>query len=104
MECKEGIVLPFRGFQFCINRNIVECKVVSLSDFMLPSSFVLIETLWNVKIFPIVESILVSFCINRNIVECKDTRLCNRSKYVRCINRNIVECKGVSACHKRNEH
>ena len=32
----------------CINRNIVECKVLLIS-FLYLLAFVLIETLWNVK-------------------------------------------------------
>ena len=34
----------------CINRNIVECKVKKESD-ELKAALVLIETLWNVKLF-----------------------------------------------------
>ena len=33
----------------CINRNIVECKVVSDSPAEVMAFFVLIETSWNVK-------------------------------------------------------
>ena len=55
----------------CINRNIVECKVVSVR--------------------------LISFCsprINRNIVECKEIQAgLPEVNQLLCINRNIVECK-----------
>ena len=55
----------------CINRNIVECKVVSVR--------------------------LISFCsprINRNIVECKEIQAgLPEVHQLLCINRNIVECK-----------
>ena len=55
--------------KFCINRNIVECKVPRpLFSFLAPS--VLIETLWNVKFF--YDGIWRDRPgINRNIVECK---------------------------------
>ena len=36
------------GVNVCINRNIVECKGTKTSPFSV-LSFVLIETLWNVK-------------------------------------------------------
>ena len=53
-----------------INRNIVECK-----DFHQPfcdcAISVLIETLWNVKLFTISFILMSISCINRNIVECK---------------------------------
>ena len=75
---------------------------------------VLIETLWNVKIYSkrlagyllrinrnIVEckavnsvsGIAADFSINRNIVECKGELLTVLKKSEKRINRNIVECK-----------
>ena len=53
-----------------INRNIVECKVVSDRPAEV-MAFVLIETLWNVKFF--YDGIWRDRPdrINRNIVECK---------------------------------
>ena len=36
-------------FYDCINRNIVECKVVD-GDMKIKLNMVLIETLWNVKL------------------------------------------------------
>ena len=55
MECKEerkrAEKLPVQG----INRNIVECKVgIILTN--NPSIIVLIEILWNVKDFPIINT------------------------------------------------
>ena len=56
--------------EFRINRNIVECKCLS------------------------VPAVLCSLpCINRNIVECKYSCICDRIQCARGINRNIVECK-----------
>ena len=55
-----------------INRNIVECKVISAS-LLLKITRVLIETLWNVKIINGVKN-LFGIRINRNIVECKGWR------------------------------
>ena len=53
---------------------------------------VLIETLWNVKVFCIIIRSSVSG-INRNIVECKEPCAFDIRNQVVCINRNIVECK-----------
>ena len=53
-----------------INRNIVECK----GKYALNGLFcidVLIETLWNVKLYCINYNWFLSG-INRNIVECKE--------------------------------
>ena len=56
--------------------------------------FVLIETLWNVKIF--CTSLISCFpSINRNIVECKEHTLSGLYCLALCINRNIVECKVI---------
>ena len=54
-----------------INRNIVECKAESTRP-PCTSSWVLIETLWNVKSLTQRHSKLGQVRINRNIVECKD--------------------------------
>ena len=70
----------------------MECKVVSLSDFMDPSS-VLIETLWNVKKPEEKPIDIEAMCINRNIVECKVSLIRMLAKLAASINRNIVECK-----------
>ena len=55
-----------------INRNIVECKVLSVSVIFSQSD-----------------------CINRNIVECKVIFLSVSAPALFRINRNIVECKEV---------
>ena len=98
-----------------INRNIVECKVVTLLSIFYHRS-VLIETLWNVKIWEsqgysvtrlvLIETLwnvkflrsdtmsITNVGINRNIVECKDAY--SGVNWCGClprINRNIVECK-----------
>ena len=52
-----------------INRNIVECKYVSM-DQILSLLVVLIETLWNVNIIFLITD-RMKLGINRNIVECK---------------------------------
>ena len=55
---------------------------------------VLIETLWNVKMFAHgITSPDVPFRINRNIVECKECLQRVQEVRIRSINRNIVECK-----------
>ena len=74
-----------------INRNIVECKVVSCETNPL-ESLVLIETLWNVKRHPPSQD-HGEMSINRNIVECKGFSNLSISLSSVCINRNIVECK-----------
>ena len=71
MECKEGIVLTFRSFQFCINRNIMECKV---------------------RNFPRIRS-GQDPRINRNIMECKEVLINGGTLDGYRINRNIMECK-----------
>ena len=106
---------------FCINRNIVECKVVcSIKySFFSPSGInrniveckencrslessiqeVLIETLWNVKSQKVL-LLLQANSINRNIVECKGRYFRLNFRFCLCINRNIVECKERCA-HQR---
>ena len=62
---------------------------------MLCSAFVflvLIETLWNVKVYTLSAYALLS-CINRNIVECKEQIVDFVLNLFIRINRNIVECK-----------
>ena len=98
-----------------INRNILECKVVtaqsshSLTLVLIETYWnvkgkrgaeraagpaVLIETYWNVKFYPWLAHSLIS-CINRNILECKgrNQRRFGRTTYR--INRNILECKDI---------
>ena len=55
----------------CINRNIVECKVLRSLE-RRSVLRVLIETLWNVKISEFADSGGAINSINRNIVECKE--------------------------------
>ena len=54
---------------------------------------VLIETLWNVKIWKQAHDIGLSNRINRNIVECKVYLRSILPVTAIGINRNIVECK-----------
>ena len=53
-----------------INRNIVECKLVTLLSIFYHRSVVLIETLWNVNLI-LYDDRTLAISINRNIVECK---------------------------------
>ena len=104
-----------------INRNIVECKA-GILPFRCFQPGVLIETLWNVKIFVCAFRSGYGIRINRNIVECKvasgytklesDSVLietlwnvkayANRiyKRYGLGINRNIVECKEFTSPEK----
>ena len=51
MECKALLLADKLATDFSINRNIVECKVICKA-FVIPRAFtVLIETLWNVKLY-----------------------------------------------------
>ena len=50
VECKVSPPASRFFISSCINRNIVECKVYYVSVFRDPAH-VLIETLWNVKLF-----------------------------------------------------
>ena len=60
---------PFAPLYCCINRNIVECKL--LYDFLkYQDKCVLIETLWNVNSNKLL-GVTGQCRINRNIVECK---------------------------------
>ena len=81
---------------YCINRNIVECKGLSLSSrsTLYP---VLIETSWNVKTSMLRIHFSSAPRINRNIVECKEQLFKQKQEINHCINRNIVECKGGRA-------
>ena len=99
--------------KYCINRNIVECKVCSqhvhVTEYRVlietlwnvkcvvghpcvAGHPVLIETLWNVKISEFADS-GGAISINRNIVECKVHLPLCYFKEAHRINRNIVECK-----------
>ena len=55
-----------------INRNIVECKEMSVYGSSFCAEAVLIETLWNVKTIDVFNLLEEAFRINRNIVECKE--------------------------------
>ena len=74
-----------------INRNIMECKGFQ-SEQDRCQIFVLIETLWNVKLVPTILKILCP-CINRNIMECKGRSILQNMRLQARINRNIMECK-----------
>ena len=51
MECKGAYADKEKTILCGINRNIVECKVICKA-FVIPRAFtVLIETLWNVKLY-----------------------------------------------------
>ena len=107
--------MDLRQRELCINRNIVECKVICVEE-LLSAAAVLIETSWNVKFstesfLDCVVSVLIetswnvkacspsnnltAISINRNIVECKERSWICCMKRDRGINRNIVECKGT---------
>ena len=53
-----------------INRNIVECKALNAVVYKNGTDAVLIETLWNVKLYAYCFGRVIT-SINRNIVECK---------------------------------
>ncbi len=103
------------GRDLCINRNIVECKVICAASIAV-SSVVLIETQWNVKSFNDVDIIHLYFVlietqwnvkrspaaepasdpsINRNILECKGQQIITQDAVIFRINRNILECKAA---------
>ena len=62
--------MPCLYLRWRINRNIVECKFVSLY-ILLFVYLELIETLWNVNAKKLGQIAGGVFGINRNIVECK---------------------------------
>ena len=70
----------------------MECKV-TLITCQDECFSVLIETLWNVKMYAECKACGSSWSINRNIVECKVYILVFLLLSEYCINRNIVECK-----------
>ena len=100
-----------------INRNIVECKAECGAPRPVEDSWVLIETLWNVKLsspprYSVIVLVLIETLwnvknianksghrgiprINRNIVECKVYYVSVFRDPAHSINRNIVECKGI---------
>ena len=55
VECKVLRIHQKSGVDGCINRNIVECKEVTKDD-IIGTVNVLIETLWNVKMYETVRS------------------------------------------------
>ena len=75
---KEGSATRLLGYQVCINRNILECKVSQ---------------------FQVVKHRVIR--INRNILECKGYTLLHGSHQRSCINRNILECKVRSPVNHR---
>ena len=81
------------GRDLCINRNIVECKVICAASIAV-SSVVLIETQWNVKRSPAAEP-ASDPSINRNILECKGQQIITQDAVIFRINRNILECKAA---------
>ena len=59
VECKGGMKYYHANIGIGINRNIVECKAKSVV--FGPLYFlVLIETLWNVKVIALIDSIKVT--------------------------------------------
>ena len=96
VECKETSQDRRCKKGNCINRNIVECKD-GMPTALNIYNLVLIETLWNVKLFTNGIMKRIAFRINRNIVECKVTFSLNLPACCNCINRNIVECKAETA-------
>ena len=76
VECKDLSVIVLPDHSICINRNIVECKAFLLPLFqhLFP---VLIETLWNVKGQFLFCDRIPGPRINRNIVECKVIEIIN---------------------------
>ena len=58
------------GFQEGINRNILECKDHHIGIYHQHRCGVLIETYWNVKLYPFSPPFSL-LRINRNILECK---------------------------------
>ena len=92
MECKGAAKASETAAGEGFNRNIVECKVALLES---PPVLwqVLIETLWNVKLFARISSMEVVVCFNRNIVECKEKNPDIIVDLGASFNRNIVECK-----------
>ena len=75
----------------CINRNIVECKA-GLYTGISTCADVLIETLWNVKIYFTQFSAKVILVLIETLWNVKDQSVCGTDQDP-CINRNIVECK-----------
>ena len=91
VECKWVTVCALTRQTASINRNIVECKSRKGWTFQQLLS-VLIETLWNVNWISVLLS-LNTGSINRNIVECKSLTPTHQYQPCSGINRNIVECK-----------
>ena len=77
-----------------INRNIVECKGVRTAD-SIQHTFVLIETLWNVKLHIGIYRIFQSTVLIETLWNVKPATLDATGKAIRRINRNIVECKAA---------
>ena len=76
-----------------INRNIVECKVMSAVTCVAVFS-VLIETLWNVKYNVSVSRYSFRLVLIETLWNVKIENY-DRMEDWTGINRNIVECKGI---------
>ena len=79
----------------CINRNIVECKEIH-AYLKLQTSYVLIETLWNVKRANISDIMAWNEVLIETLWNVKDFFRCGWCG-ITGINRNIVECKVLRA-------
>ena len=75
-----------------LNRNILECKFVSVAGVINATNVVLIETYWNVNSTCCLANNSI-LGLNRNILECKSFLSLKREQIVFCLNRNILECK-----------
>ena len=91
VECKEKRERKVENAGYGINRNIVECKA-GLYTGISTCADVLIETLWNVKIYFTQFSAKVILVLIETLWNVKDQSVCGTDQDP-CINRNIVECK-----------
>ena len=78
----------------CINRNIVECKA-GLYTGISTCADVLIETLWNVKIYFTQFSAKVILVLIETLWNVKSEKVSKFLRFALGINRNIVECKVI---------
>ena len=95
MSTSSSFSIPFP----CINRNIVECKLIYRTGRRQAFS-VLIETLWNVNSSPdttqnIELKVLIETLWNVNI-----TKTVKATCGAKSINRNIVECKSFISSNR----
>ena len=71
VECKDNTCIRNRKRRFVLIETLWNVKITTAINIII-KIMVLIETLWNVKTIDVFNLLEEAFRINRNIVECKE--------------------------------